>query len=51
MKNLFKIASIIGLTVITQTAYSGEVTATFTTADIFTAEKLKNIKNAVNAAS
>jgi hypothetical protein len=48
MKNLFKIASIIGLTVITQTAYSGEVTATFTTGDILTAEKLKNIKSAVN---
>jgi hypothetical protein len=48
MKNLFKIWSIIGLTVITQTAYSGEVTATFTTGDILTAEKLKNIKSAVN---
>jgi hypothetical protein len=48
MKNLLKIASIIGLTVITQTAYSGEVTATFTTGDILTAEKLKNIKSAVN---
>jgi hypothetical protein len=48
MKNLLKIVSIIGLTVITQTAYSAAVTDTFTTGDTLTAEKLNNIKNAVN---
>jgi hypothetical protein len=48
MRNLLKIASIIGLTVITQTAYSAEVTDTFTTGDTLTAEKLNNIKSAVN---
>jgi hypothetical protein len=48
MKNLLKIASIIGLTVITQTAYSAPVTDTFETGDTLTAEKLNNIKNAVN---
>jgi hypothetical protein len=48
MKNLLKIASIIGLTVITQTAYSAEVTDTFTTGDTLTAAKLNNIKSAVN---
>jgi hypothetical protein len=48
MKNLLKIVSIIGLTVITQIAYSAEVTATFTTGDTLTAEKLNNIKSAVN---
>jgi hypothetical protein len=49
MNNLFKIVSIIGLTVITQTAYSAAVTDTFTTGDTLTAEKLNNIKSAVNA--
>jgi hypothetical protein len=48
MKNLLKIVSIIGLTVITQTAYSAAVTDTFTTGDTLTAEKLNNIKDAVN---
>jgi hypothetical protein len=48
MKNLLKIVSIIGLTVITQTAYSAAVTDTFTTGDTLTAEKLNNIKAAVN---
>jgi hypothetical protein len=48
MKNLLKIASIIGLTVITQTAYSAPVTDTFETGDTLTAEKLNNIKAAVN---
>jgi hypothetical protein len=48
MKNLLKIVSIIGLTVITQIAYSAAVTDTFTTGDTLTAEKLNNIKNAVN---
>jgi hypothetical protein len=48
MKNLLEIVSIIGLTVITQTAYSAEVTETFTTGDTLTAEKINNIKNAVN---
>jgi hypothetical protein len=48
MKNLLKIVSIIGLTVITQIAYSAAVTDTFTTGDILTAEKLNNIKSAVN---
>jgi hypothetical protein len=48
MKNLLKIASIIGLTVITQTAYSAAVTDTFETGDTLTAEKLNNIKDAVN---
>jgi hypothetical protein len=48
MKNLLKIASIIGLTVITQTAYSAAVTDTFETGDTLTAEKLNSIKAAVN---
>jgi hypothetical protein len=50
MKNLLKIVSIIGLTVITQIAYSApnDVTATFTTGDTLTAEKLNNIKDVVN---
>jgi hypothetical protein len=48
MKNLLKIVSIIGLTVITQTAYSAAVTDSFNTGDILTAEKLNNIKDAVN---
>jgi hypothetical protein len=48
MKNLLKIASIIGLTVITQTAYSAPVTDTFETGDTLTAEKLNKIKDAVN---
>jgi hypothetical protein len=48
MKNLLKIASIIGLTVITQTAYSAAVTDTFETGDTLTAAKLNNIKSAVN---
>jgi hypothetical protein len=48
MKNLLKVVSIIGLTVITQTAYSAKVTDTFTTGDTLTAEKLNNIKSAVN---
>jgi hypothetical protein len=50
MKNLLKIVSIIGLTVITQIAYSAPngVTATFTTGDTLTAEKLNNIKDVVN---
>jgi hypothetical protein len=48
MNNLLKIVSIIGLTVITQTAYSAKVTDTFVTGNILTAEKLNNIKNAVN---
>jgi hypothetical protein len=48
MKNLLKIVSIIGLTVITQTAYSAAVTDTFATGDILTAEKINNIKDAVN---
>jgi len=48
MKNLLKIASIIGLSVITQTAYSAAVTDTFETGDTLTAEKLNNIKAAVN---
>jgi hypothetical protein len=48
MKDLLKIVSIIGLIVITQTAYSAAVTDTFTTGDTLTAEKLNNIKNAVN---
>jgi hypothetical protein len=48
MKNLLEIASIIGLTVITQIAYSAEVTDTFTTGDTLTAEKLNSIKSAVN---
>jgi len=48
MKNLLKIASIIGLTVITQTAYSAPVTDTFETGDTLTAEKLNSIKAAVN---
>jgi hypothetical protein len=48
MKNLLKIASIIRLTVITQTAYSAEVTDTFTTGDTLSAAKLNNIKSAVN---
>jgi uncharacterized membrane protein YeaQ/YmgE (transglycosylase-associated protein family) len=48
MKNLLKIVSIIGLSVITQTAYSAEVTDTFTTGDTLTAAKINNIKSAVN---
>jgi hypothetical protein len=48
MKNLLKIASIIGLTVITQTAYSAAVTDTFETGDTLTAAQLNNIKAAVN---
>jgi hypothetical protein len=48
MKNLLKIASIIGLTVITQTAYSAPVTDTFETGDTLTAAQLNNIKDAVN---
>jgi hypothetical protein len=48
MKNLLKIVSIIGLTVITQTAYSAAVTDTFTTGDTLTAAKINNIKSAVN---
>jgi hypothetical protein len=48
MKNLLKVVSIIGLTVITQTAYSAKVTDTFATGDTLTAEKLNNIKAAVN---
>jgi hypothetical protein len=48
MKNLLKIASIIGLTVITQTAYSAPVTDTFETGDTLTAAQLNNIKSAVN---
>jgi hypothetical protein len=48
MKNLLKIVSIIGLTVITQTAYSAAVTDTFETGDTLTAEKLNSIKAAVN---
>jgi hypothetical protein len=47
MKNLLKIVSIIGLTAITQTAYSAAVTDTFETGDTLTAEKLNNIKDAV----
>jgi hypothetical protein len=42
MKNLLESVSIIGLTVIIQTAYSAEVT------DTLTAEKLNNIKSAEN---
>ena len=48
MKNLLKIVSIIGLTVITQTAYSAEVKDTFDPGDRLTAAKINNIKNAVN---
>jgi hypothetical protein len=48
MKNLLKIVSIIGLTVITQPAYSAAVTDTFATGDTLTAKKLNNIKSAVN---
>jgi hypothetical protein len=48
MKNLLKVVSIIGLTVITQTAYSAKVTDTFTTGDTLTAAKINSIKNAVN---
>jgi hypothetical protein len=48
MKNLLKIVSIIGLTVITQTAYSAEITEIFETGDTLTAEKINNIKSAVN---
>jgi hypothetical protein len=48
MKNLFKIVSIIGLTVITQTAYSAPVIDTFETGDTLTAAQLNNIKDAVN---
>jgi hypothetical protein len=45
---LLKVVSIIGLTVITQTAYSAAVTDTFTTGDTLTAAQLNNIKSAVN---
>jgi hypothetical protein len=50
MKNLLKIVSIIGLTVITQTAYSAPLAVedTFANGDILTAEKLNKIKDAVN---
>ena len=48
MKHWLKIVSIIGLTVITQTAYPAAVTDTFTTGDTLTAEQLNNIKSAVN---
>ncbi len=48
MKNLLKIVSIIGLTVITQPAYSAAVTDTFATGDTLTAAQLNNIKSAVN---
>jgi hypothetical protein len=48
MKNWLKIVSIIGLTVITQTAYSAAVTDDFETGDTLTAAKLNNIKDAVN---
>jgi hypothetical protein len=48
MKNLLKIVSIIGLTVIIQTAYLAAVTDTFTTGDTLTTAQLNNIKSAVN---
>ena len=48
MKHWLKIVSIIGLTVITQTAYPAAVTDTFTTGDTLTAKQLNNIKSAVN---
>jgi hypothetical protein len=48
MKNLLKVVSIIALTIITQTAYSAAVDETFETGDTLTAEKINNIKSAVN---
>jgi hypothetical protein len=48
MKNLLKMVSIIGFTVIAQTAYSAAVTDTFETGDTLTAAQLNNIKSAVN---
>jgi hypothetical protein len=42
MKNLLEVVSIIGLTVIIQTAYLAEAT------DTLTAERLNNIKSAEN---
>jgi hypothetical protein len=48
MKNLLKMVSIIGFTVIAQTAYSAAVTDTFETGDTLTAAQLNNIKRAVN---
>ena len=48
MNNWLKIVSIIGLTIITQTAYTAEITDTYNTGDTLTATTLNTIKNAVN---
>ena len=48
MKNLLKVAPIVGLLVASQLAYSAPVTDTYTTGDTLTAAKMNNIKSAVN---
>ena len=48
MKNVLKVAPIVGLLVASQLAYSAPVTDTYTTGDTLTAAKMNNIKSAVN---
>ena len=48
MKNVLKVAPIVGLLVASQLAYAAPVTDTYTTGDTLTADKMNNIKSAVN---